>query len=70
MLHRLALLIIQRIVCPAIIEGQRLVLIHLVLRQPDDIQFTFQGIVRGDFSLKLFVTDLIAFPGYALNFRQ
>ena len=70
MFHRFALLIIQRMVYPPIIEGKRLVLIHLMLRQPDDVQFTFQDFARGDFPLKLFVTDIITLPGYALNFRQ
>ncbi len=68
--HRLALLIIQRMVYPSIIGGKRLVLVHLMLRQPDDVQFTSQDIARGDFSLKLFVTDIIALSGYGLNFRQ
>ena len=70
MFHRFALLIIQRMIYLSIIEGKWLVLIHLMLRQPDDVQFTFQDIARGDFSLKLFVTDIITLPGYALNFRQ
>ena len=70
MFHRVALLIIQRMIYPAIIESQRLILIHLVLGQPDDVQFTFQDIAGGEFSPKLFVTDIITLPGYALDFRQ
>ena len=53
-----------------IIGRERFVLVHLMLRQPDDVQFTLQDFAGGDFPLKLFVTDIITFPGSRFNFRQ